>query len=225
MDATVSFAMAVAMFSCQYQQYDPEFATACLRAADRAFTCFSNNESPLDNTMAFYAAVQLYKATGSAEYNEVLNSFFQREDFQELFGEDEAVFMGSVTYLTIRQNVDIEVCRTLMKYLMKRAEDIAARASKSTYLVTDTPKDDDFEKCLLDMRCLTITDHVIYNHEYTTIIENQVHYLCGMNPKALNYISDDTQHSYKDCDVPGVLSDPEETSLFIFMLSLLQKNG
>ena len=225
MDATISFAMAVAMFSYQYQQYDPEFATDCLRAADRAFTCFLNNESPSDNTMAFYAAAQLYKAAGSSEYNEVLESYFQREDFQKLFGEDEAVFMGSVTYLTISQKVDIEVCKTLMKYLMNRAEDIAARASKSTYLVTDTPKDDDFEKCLLDMRCLTITDHVIYNHEYTTIIENQVHYLCGMNPKALNYISDDTQHSYRDSDVPGVLNDPEETSLFIFMLSLLQKDG
>ncbi len=225
MDATISFAMAVAMFSYQYQQYDPEFATGCLKAADRAWRCFLNNESALDNTMAFNAAAQLYKATGSAEYNEVLDSYFQREDFQKLFEGDEAVFIGSVTYLTISQNVDVEVCRTLMKYMMNRAEDIAERASKSTYLVTDTPQDGDFSKCLLDMRCLTITDYVIYNHEYTTIIENQVHYLCGMNPMALNYISDDTERCYKDCEVPGVLNDPEETSLFIFMLSVLQKDG
>ncbi len=225
MDATISFAVAMAMFSYQYQQYDAEFATSCLRAADRAWACFLNNESAMDNTMAFNAAAQLYKAAGSEDYRQVLESYFQREDFQKLFEEDEAVFLGSVTYLTISQAVDVEICKTLMKYLMNRAEDIAARSSGSPYLVTDIPENGDFEKSLLDMRCLTITDHVIYNHEYTTIIENQAHFLCGMNPEALNYISDDTEHTYKDCEMQGLLNDPEKTSLFIFMLSVLRKNG
>ena len=109
-----------------------------------------------------------------------------------------------------------------MKYLMKRAEDIAGRSSKSPYLVTDMSQGGDFEGILRDMRCLTITDHVIYNHEYTTIIENHVHYLCGMNPEAVNYVTEDTARNYSDLGLTGVMDDPLKNSLLIFMLSVLE---
>ena len=75
---------------------------------------------------------------------------------------------------------------------------------------------------LLDMRCLTITDHIIYNHEYTTIIENHIHFLGGMNPEAVNYITDDTQRSFSSLGEDSLLDDPELTSLFVFMLSILE---
>jgi endoglucanase len=221
-DATISFAGMMAMFSYAYQQYDSAFATEALRAADRAWKYFIKNEDALENTSAFNAAVQLYRATGAGTYSQVLDSYFNREDFQELFNSDEDVFLGSVTYLTINQKVDIEVCRLLMKYLMKRAEDIAGRSSKSPYLVTDMSQGGDFEGILRDMRCLTITDHVIYNHEYTTIIENHVHYLCGMNPEAVNYVTEDTARNYSDLGLTGVMDDPLKNSLLIFMLSVLE---
>ena len=108
-----------------------------------------------------------------------------------------------------------------MKLLMKRSEEIAAQAAKSPYLVTDMGSDDRFRKILADMRCLTITDHIIYNHEYTTIIENHAHFLMGMNPKAMNYVTDDTERTYEAEGVAGLLGDPESDALFIFMLSVI----
>ncbi len=223
MDATISFASMMARFSYFYQQYDSEFATTALKAADRAFSCFLNNQKAEDDTAAFKAAAQLYRATGSGTYADVLDSYFVKPDFDQLFINDENIFLGSVTYLSINQKVDVDRCTYLMKLLMKASEDIAARASKSSYLVTDETGANGFANILKDMRCLTITDHIIYNHEYTTIIENHVHFLAGMNPQAMNYLTDDTERTYVDSGEGGVMNDPESVALLIFMLSVLEQ--
>lgn len=223
MEATISFASMMARFSYTYQQFDAEFATQCLKAADRAYSCFLNNQKASDNTAAFKAAVQLYRATGAASYNEVINSYFRRDDFIELFDSDENVFIGGVTYLSINQSVDVDICKALMKALMKKSEAIASAASKSTYLVTDLGRKDNFDKMLRDMRCLTITDHIIYNYEYTTIIENHAHFLMGRNPDAVNYVTTDTDRTYQTAKKAGIAVDPGSDALFIFMLSVLEK--
>ncbi|MCR5156721.1 MAG: glycoside hydrolase family 9 protein [Butyrivibrio sp.] len=223
MDATIGFASMLARFSYFYQQYDGEFATTCLKAADRAWSCFLNNQKITDNTASFKAAAQLYRATGSSSYHNVLAEFFARSDFKELFDTDENIFLGSVTYLSISQQVDVQTCGILMKYLMKKSEAIAQAASRSTYLVTDAAAKEGFGRMLRDMRCLTITDHIIYNHEYTTIIENHAHYFMGMNPLAVNYVTEDTERTYKDATLGGIMNDPEEDALLIFMLGVLEK--
>ena len=71
------------------------------------------------------------------------------------------------------------------------------------------------------MRCLSITNHIIYNHEYTTIIENHAHYMLGMNPEAINFLSEDTERTYLDADKSGVMNDPGENALLILMLSAI----
>ena len=223
MEATISFTSALARFSYFYQQYDGEFATGCLKAADRAWSSFLNNQKASENTAAFKAAAQLYRATGSASYHAVLEEFFSRADFKDLFEYDENIFLGSVTYLSISKKVDVDTCGVLMKYLMKKSEAIASAASKSTYLVTDAKAAAGFYKMLDDMRCLTITDHIIYNHEYTTIIENHAHYFMGMNPKAVNFVTQDTERTFADASLGGMMNDPEQDAMLIFMLSVIEK--
>ncbi|RKM54684.1 hypothetical protein D6853_12650 [Butyrivibrio sp. X503] len=223
MDATIGFASTMARFSYIYQQYDPEYATTCLKAADRAWTCYFNNHKSDDSTAAFKAAAQLYRATGGKNYEDVLNLYFTRNDFDELFFDDEDIFLGSVTYLSTSQNVDVDRCSALMKLLMKKAENIAAEASQSSYLVTKTGEED-LLKMLYDMRCLSVTDHIIYNHEYTTIIENHVHYLMGMNPDAMNFVTEETERTFLANEAKsGIMNDPQKDALFVFMLSVLRQ--
>ncbi|MBR4832130.1 MAG: hypothetical protein IKZ97_05850, partial [Butyrivibrio sp.] len=70
----------------------------------------------------------------------------------------------------------------------------------------------------------SVTDHIIYNHEYTTIIENHVHYFMGMNPDALNYVTDSSERTYLDDESKtGIMNDPYKDALFVFMLSMLEK--
>ena len=106
---------------------------------------------------------------------------------------------------------------------MMRSEEIALSAGQNNFLVTDYNSEEDFSKFLYDMRCLTVTDHVIYNHEYTTIIENHAHFLMGMNPNSLNYVTDYTERTYKDDNgKTGIVNDPRNVALLIFMLSVLK---
>ena len=225
LEATISFASAAARFSFFYQQYDPDFATICIKASDRAWRCFLNNQKAEEDTAAFKAAASLYRATGSQEYHQVMQDYFDRDNLEELFVRDENIFIGAVTYLSIKHQVDVGVCTRLMKCLMKRAEEIAQKASTAGYLTTISKDDKAFSKMMDEMRCLTITDHIIYNHEYTTIIENHAHYLMGMNPEAVNYITDDTERTYETAGTSSLLSNPVNTSLFIFMISVLENKA
>ncbi len=220
MDATINFASVLAKFSYIYQKYDGEFATTCLKAADRAWSCYFNNQKAQDNTTVFKAAAELYRATGSLGYETVLEEYFAEPEFDRIFNEDENILIGSVVYLSTSQKVDVSRCEYLMKLLMVRSERIAQKATQSAYLVTKTDVKS-FNELLEDMRCLTITDHIIYNHEYTTIIENHAHFLMGMNPGAVNYVTDTTERTYADEAGIGILNDPQADALLVFMLSVL----
>ena len=109
-----------------------------------------------------------------------------------------------------------------MKLLMSKSEDVAKRAYESSYLVS-REGEESFTDLLHDMRCLSVTDHIIYNHEYTTMIENHVHYLMGMNSEAMNYVTDTTDRTYIDGGKTGIMNDPAKDALLIFMLSLIEK--
>ena len=223
MEATINFASVLAKFSYIYQKYDGGFATTCLKAADRAWSCYFNNQKAQDNTAVFKAAAELYRATGNKGYEAVLEDYFNRENFGQIFNTDDNIMIGSVTYLSTSQTVDVKRCEYLMKLLMERSEDIAQKAGQSAYLVTKT-SGENFSALLEDMRCLTITDHIIYNHEYTTIIENHAHFLMGMNPGAVNYVTDTTERTYVDDAGVGILNDPQADALLVFMLSVLEQN-
>lgn len=223
MDATIRFAATMARFSFIYQQYDQNYATTALRAADRAYESFLINQGAADNTAAFNAAAQLYRATGSDKYRQVLDSFFAREGFLDDFDSDENVFVGAITYLSTNQEVDKKQCDRLIKALMKRSENIATRAAESKLLVADEAQDRNFEGLLEDIKCLSITNHIIHNHEYTTIIENHVHFLMGMNPWCINLLTDDTERTFEgEADFGGVMNDPYSDALVVFMLSALE---
>ena len=219
------FAAILAKISMVFRNLDADFSDDCLQKARNAWDFCHEQDAGDAGTDEFYAAAQLYRATGIAEYHDVLLRFFDRKDFRELFNSDDNVFMGSVSYLSIKGDTDLEICNMLMKALLQRAEEIADKASNSAYLVSDLGMDDGFEKMLSDMKCLTITDHVIYNHEYTTIIENHIHYLMGRNPKAVNFVTRDTEGSYEKAGEEGIMEDPEKDALLIFMLSILAGTG
>ncbi len=222
MDATINFAASMARFGYIYQKYDPEFATKALRAADRAWECFLNNQKELDNSACFKAAAQLYRATGNAKYNSVLEKYFALEDFTDRFDMEDDILLGAVTYLSTSQAVDKKQCDILIKALMQKSEAIARRSTENSFMVSASTEDG-FGSLFSDMRCLTITNHIIYNHEYTTIIENHLHYLMGMNPEGINFVTEDTENTFLDEGKAGIMNDPQSDALMIFMMSVLQQ--
>ena len=108
-----------------------------------------------------------------------------------------------------------------MKELLEKTEKIADGADQSAYYVY-SDQNRDIGSILADMRCLTVTNHVIYSHEYTEIIENYAHYLMGRNQDAVNLVDDTTEHTWKDIgNRNGITMQPIEDAEFIILISTI----
>ncbi|MBR4528670.1 MAG: glycoside hydrolase family 9 protein [Lachnospiraceae bacterium] len=230
-ESAVNFASALAHFSVVYRHYDGELATTALRAADRAFSWYEA-AGEARSEEAFAAAAQLYRATGQGNYRRILESFFEREDFEELVMSDPALFMGTVTYLETAQPVSVKQSERLMRILTGAAEIIANLANNSVYgapeegyaLYVPESGSSDTEalvaSLLHGMEILAVCDHVSYSYEYTRLLSEHLHFLCGRNPGALDhlqgYAGDAVRSGY-----PGIENRPVENASLAVSLAML----
>lgn len=221
MEAAKAFAAVLAKFSYLYQNYDNIFATDCLKASDRAWKYVElNGEKELKEAdpWKFVAAAELYRASGlSACHRFVKDYLNQVKTGEEL---DEVTFLGYVTYISTKQRVDLDLCESITKELMQRAEDISEAAGRSGYLVEEGEGNEHNLKLLQNMMYLTMVDYMIANHEYDNVIENHLHYLMGRNKQAVCYIDIEGQSTYRQADeTMGIMKQFGADSRLIFMLS------
>lgn len=217
-EAESAFAMALAKFSYLYQDYDTEYATDCLKAADRAWKHSQLHDDGKLDKWEFAAAAELYRAAGQVSYHKYIADYLRDSDYQSQM--DEIVLLGCVTYIATKQPVTMELCEDIMKMLMMYAEDIAENARKSSYFTSGNTQQDNNNDMLLEMMYLTVVNHIISNHEYETIIENYLHYFLGRNSKAISYIDNAGENNYERIDSSlGIMKQFDADSKLIFMLS------
>lgn len=223
--ATKAYAMCLAKFSYLYQSYDMEYATNCLKAADRAWKyVVLNEEEPMQQDgWKFAAAAELYRASGLLEcrryVEQVLASGIDRTE------EDMILFLGCVTYLSTKQPVNRDYCSDIMNLFMQEAEAISAKVKNKPFFVERTEEPSEHTELLSDMMVLTLVNHVITNHEYETIIENHLHYLMGRNELSVSYLDGIGERSYKAYnDSLGIMNQFDADSKLIFMLSEIVGN-
>lgn len=217
LEATASFAAVMAKFSYIYQAYDAVYATECLRAADRAWRFMENNRDGQEVVQRFFAATELYRATGYSSYRRVAEGYLTAGIYDDL--DDDYSFWGCTTYISTKQNVDISICGNVMKELMNDAEEISEQARKARYLTFGNKEQNNNDELLHQMMRLTVADHVIANHEYETIIENHVHYFMGRNAKAISYIDGAGENNYADIDIKlGIMNRFDLNAELIFMM-------
>lgn len=217
-EAESAFAMALAKFSYLYQDYDTEYATNCLKAADRAWKHSQLHDDGEIDKWKFAAAAELYRAAGQGSYHKYIADFLRSSDYQSRM--DEIVLLGCVTYISTKQPVKIELCEDIMKMFMMFAEDIAENARKSAYFTSGNAEQDNNNDMLLEMMYLTVVNHIISNHEYEMIIENYLHYFLGRNSKAISYIDNTGENNYEKIDSSlGIMKQFDADSKLIFMLS------
>ncbi len=185
-ESTAVFAALMSKFAYIYQSFDSEYAKECLKAAEKAWDFIENDNQEV--TQRFWAAAELYRASGHSRYLRVAEEYLLDEIYEEI--EDNNYFWGCVTYLATERPVDVKLCGKIMKKLMSVAEEISESSRKSMYLTTGTMLPEDNAKLLSQMMRLTVVDYIIANHEYETVIENHLHYFMGRNAKSINYIED-----------------------------------
>lgn len=220
-EATVSFASTLAHFSYLYQAYDEEVATTCLQAADKAFRLYRAAPDTAGKSGGFHAACELYRATGAKRYADVIDTYFQEGAYLEALTTDDDYFFGAVAYLSTAGDVNTEACASMMDALMNASRGIAEEALSSPYLVAGV----DASSILHKMRTLAVANHILYNHEYKTIIKNHAHYLMGCNEHAVNYVTDDGEYTYAQAGVAGVRTQPLQTAQVVFLLSSMNSSG
>lgn len=218
MEASRAFAMAIAKFSYLYQNFDTEYATNCLKAADRAWKYAQLNDKETTDAWKFAAAAELYRASGEQTYRQYIREYLMQGQYGE--NMDIPTFVGCVTYISTKQLVNVEICEDITKVLMNRAEEISAQARESWSFTEGNEAQDNNKELLENMMYLTMVNHIISNHEYKTIILNHLHYFMGENRKSICYIDNVGTQNYKDIDENlGIMKQFEEDSKLIFMLS------
>lgn len=186
LESTAVFAAIMSNFSYIYQSFDAEYAKECLKAAEKAWDFVEKDTQKVKHQ--FWAAAELYRASGHSRYRRVAEEYLLSEIYKEM--NDNYYFWGCITYLATERPVDVNLCSKIMKELMSEAEEISESSRKSMYLTSGNMLQEDNDRLLNQMMRLTVVDYIIANHEYETVIENHLHYFMGRNAKSINYIED-----------------------------------
>lgn len=220
MNATIHFAAAMARFSYLYQNYDLEFATRCLKAADRAYRYAEQYLADISQEQYFHAAAELYRATGGYQYHNVVKSYLEQNTQPDM--ENDYVFWGCVTYLSTKQTVDIGLCSTVIQDMMRKVETISYASKSSKLLVKTDEKQGSLAGLLRDMTRLAVVDHIITNHEYATVLENHLHYMLGRNLQSISYLKDVGARNYRNIDeAMGVMNQVDLNAELLLMFAAI----
>lgn len=222
MDATIQFAATMAKFSYLYQNYDREFATQCLRAADRAYRYAGQYLADVPPEEYFYASTELYRATGNYGYHTEIKNYLQQNSVTDM--DNNFVFWGCVTYLSTKQRVDMDLCNELIKILMLEGERISYASKDSKFLVSMDGQPNGSADLLRDITRLAVVDHIITNHEYATVLQNHLHYLLGRNLQSISYLDGAGERNYADINEnQGIMNQVELNAELILMMSSIME--
>lgn len=222
MDATIQFAATMAKFSYLYQNYDRDFATGCLKAADRAYRYAGKYLSDVPPEEYFYAATELYRATGNNGYHNEIKQYMQDNPVTDM--SNNFIFWGCVTYLSTRQRVEMDLCNDMIKVLMSEGERISYASKNSKFLVSMDEQQSGSAELLRDITRLAVVDHIITNHEYATVLQNHLHYMLGRNLYAISYLDGAGSRNYMDINEnQGIMNQVELNAELVLMMSSIME--
>ena len=213
-EEALAVANALAHIACVQNEADETQADAYLTVAENAWNQAASMGTLTSRADAFAAACALYRMTGEKTYENVMSAQFSQDDFTKRFTDDPFVFYGSVLYLFSRQPVNVAVRNTITDALQNTAKDIAEKAEQSAWFVSNG----DVERLLYDMAYLAVANHVTYNHGYSGILENHIHFLSGRNPDAVNFTGAGTERTYLDVQEPGIPDDALQLAKLLLLL-------
>ncbi len=165
----------LAKFSYLYQNYDRKYATQCLQLASNLHSQITDYK----NADSFYALTELYRASGLREYS---GQILEQLDFFRAGGsylEQSGYLYGTMTYLSTRQNIDVNLCSVLMDNMMSRAEEIAEVHTDILHPVS--PRNNGVSELTEKSFELACANYVMNNYQYDHVQEEFFHYMLGRN--------------------------------------------
>ena len=108
-EASIHFAAVMSKFYTSCKIYDKGYAETCLQAAVKAFDYAQPSFDELDGSLVYFAATELYRATGMAKYASVADAYCVIDNRSSAKGIT-GYFYGDVTYLSTAFPVDTRLC-------------------------------------------------------------------------------------------------------------------
>lgn len=226
LEATAAYCALLAKFSYIFQAYDPEYATMCLKAADRAWQHLESHQEEGEklNHIRFWAATELYRASGYQKYHAAILEYLKADSYKDYYMEE--AMLGCITYISTQKSVNMEQCENIIKYMMQSAEEIVWNAKQSAYLAAGNEEQTNQKELLQQMFVLNIVNYVITNLEYETVIYDHIHYFMGRNAGGISYLDDVGVNNYKNIDINmGIMKQIDLDSKLVFILSKTIADG
>lgn len=198
LNATADAAGVLAQYAYLYQDQDAAFATKCVLAAQKAYKYMIQYRDNIPADSWYYAAVQLYRATGNVQYRTAIGEYDFLEESQRRASDQDYTLLADMAYLLTTNRTDFDRCNTIMQKYMDEAQKISTNSSRENFYVLkniDTIK----EKSLLrDMMILGVVNYVLSGREYAGIQENYIHYFFGVNSQARNRLTKRYENGYRE---------------------------
>lgn len=185
------YAAFLAKFSYNFQKFDQTYATDCLR---RASTVFGQVQTTLSRDAdAFFALTELYRATGLGTYRNQISDYKSFFENNGSYLEELSYLCGTMTYMSTRQKVDMELCALFMTSLTNRGEEISKRYEDMIHPVSARNNGaDDLLKSAMELSC---ANYVLNTYQYTQITEEFLHYLMGQNVESVCFYPEEGDRS------------------------------
>ena len=189
LSATAQYAGLLAHYNIMFSEENPELAKECLDKASKAFAYVERNRDELPDDTYYYAASELYRATGQYIYRGAIERYDSLEEVKTS-GEYDYKISADIAYLKTNYRIDYERCQGIMKEYQHAAEDISSLIDKNHFHVQKDIEKLTDEQILCNMQKLGLVSYVVSGYEYAGILENYVHYLDGLNEASIFVITD-----------------------------------
>lgn len=189
MEETALYAAFLAKFSYNYQNFDRQYATDCLK---RASTVFGKIQGAAEKEAdSFFALTELYRASGLSTYGNRIIEYKSLMDSDSAYLEETGYLYGGMTYIVTRQKVDVDICEIFMTDMKAQAEELSNLYQDMIHPVNARNNGtEDLLKRAIEVSC---ANYVTNNYQYTGIVEEFLHYLMGENLESINFYEQDSE--------------------------------
>lgn len=218
--ATADFSAVAAKASRVYRPFDPAFSDKCLAASERAWTWLSSNKdvpgfkNPAEVTTGeygdendsderYWAAAELFAATGRAEFGDYVKSVYRDGKVSECgFGWQSVGGLARLAYLSSdRDRQDSGVYAHIKAEVLKAADRKLKVGRADGYGTTLRPEDYGWGSnmgLMNDAMLLIAADGLKAKKDYIATAKDNFNYLLGQNALDQCYLTGFGSKSVKD---------------------------
>ena len=182
--ATAYFCACLAKFSMDYKQFDSNLSQRAFQAASKAWKCLEANKDIVTSDQMYRAATEMFKATGSGVYNQIILEYLKLNAGAAYDGR--ATLDAAITYLSTSRNTDRNYCAQLMNSFKSRIKGKADAGDKARFGVD--PEAIEVVDQLRNAYEMMLCDYIDNSKEYEGSEEDYIHYLLGRNAYSEKYI-------------------------------------